>query len=143
MPQLRTAFFALLIAIGGSAAADTVRGPSGAIYGPSQDMKGVAVNGFEVDALTPCGDDREACIASAASTARAACWLEYTSEAREQLMLFSDDQAYEKVAYMRYWMELTGRHTVTKSQYGHLGAYPCQVLVENVTRYEELAGPGE
>lgn len=130
-----------MIASSACASADTVSGREGTEYGRSQQLHGVAVNGFEVDAVTLCDAKKADCIAADNSDPQAACWNEWTPAASEQLMALTDGQAYGKYEYKSYWMEFTGRKTAEEGEYGHLGVYPCQVLVEKLSVYEALDEP--
>ena len=127
-----------MVLLSSCAGADTLRTADGTAYGPLRDLRGIAENGFEVDSVTLCARDRATCTANQPPANRRSCWIEHTPAAREQLMRLTKGQAYSKYGYNRYWMEFSGRQTRAEGQYGHLGAYPCRILVEDLRTYDPL-----
>jgi len=131
---------AALIGLLGCADAHGFTGPDGLEYGPSLQLAGVMTSGFEVEAVVLCGKGREDCMTGAARREDGACWMTYTAKGAEDLQKLSGGTVYAKYDYRDYWIEFTGRRTVAPGRHGHLGVYECQVLVESMTRFEELAG---
>lgn len=124
-------------ALTGCAQAEPQTPPPGSPYGPVQAMQGIAVSGFEVDAITLCADSRDECVARADRSGNG-CWVEYTSIGGEQLRALMAGEDYDKYGYVRHWIEFTGRKTRADGKFGHLGAYDCQILLETVETYDKI-----
>lgn len=98
--------------------------PAEPTYEPQAPLRGVYRWGFETSALHLCNTTRDRCL-NAIETDEG-CWVEFTESAYRQLSLLRED-SYERDEYAEVWLEGSGRLAEQPGNFGHLGAYACQV----------------
>jgi hypothetical protein len=98
-------------------------------------ISGKALFGRETEAITICEADRASCRpALNADGTEQMCWLEMTPAAREKA---ARNVNAKGIPDGEYWVEGTGRITNRLGLFGHLNAYPCQVELSHIEKFEE------
>jgi hypothetical protein len=95
-------------------------------YGPEERLTGVVLEGFEASSFL-------------------GCWLEWTPQARRELVRLTREIPLEEMwaRAFEYELDIVGRRTVPVPEhlpqpgYGHLSAYPCQIIVTSLLRARE------
>ncbi|MGP1352404.1 MAG: hypothetical protein ACTS1Z_03705 [Parasphingopyxis sp.] len=105
-------------------------GPIRVEYGPQQQFQGVWLSEFEGSAFNYCPPDATGCPNMLFDNW--GCWLEFSEAARDQLhsSLAGQPEPYEVEGV--FTLNFTGRETLRRGSYGHLGVSSCQVLVESL-----------
>ena len=104
-------------------------------YGPAVQLKGTYQWGFETSAIHLCAQTRQQCRVNVEGSG---CWVEFSKAAYGQLTRLQqrDSEADE---FGELWLEGLGRIARQPGNFGHLGAYDCQVELTEVRAID--AGP--
>lgn|GEM_PF-4130375 len=127
----------LLLAVGSSACQADEAGANGPgeqqtpAYGELMPLKGHYVWGFESADFYPCEATRVECVAIPAKD-RQACWVRFTEDARARLSEVEPGNSHAEGGEL--WIEGAGRKATEPGQFGHLGAYSCQIEITRIDK---------
>ena len=117
----------------GSTEIDTLlvnEGPMTFEYGPQQELYGVWLAEFEGSSFNYCPPEAPGCPEGMFDNW--GCWLAFAEPAQEQLRAaIPGDQEWYDIEGT-FTIGFTGRETLRRGMYGHLGISSCQILVEDL-----------
>jgi hypothetical protein len=106
-------------------------------YGEAEAMRGIYASGFEQSAMRPCDPAPSRC--SPAEASEQACWVDFTREAALRYRELAGDGAWGKRSATRQ-LAFTGRKSTGAGRFGHMGAFDCQIRIEDVSAVTLLSG---
>lgn len=66
------------------------------------------------------------------------CWLVFDDNANDDLSALTNRSAFATEGL--YWLEGSGKQSVSENGFGHLGQYSCQVEMTKIERFRLISG---